>query len=139
MLYLGSDVPLQTSEWKKKSPGFFLSGSDGDIKKAKRHFTTSYVYYAGSHEGCGCGFFYDQDDDPEDYEIRKTSVCGLVDSIQQALRTTSKAELLVTWVGSEKKAPSRRLEMKPYELLAKEFPLDENDFVILTGSVEQII
>jgi hypothetical protein len=82
-------------------------------------------------------FFFDQDDDPEEYEIRKSSVRSLVDMIQRALQSSISVELLVTWAGCEKKAPSRRLEMKPEELLDKEFPLEENDFVIFTKSMEK--
>ena len=135
MLYLGSQVPLPTSEWQKETPGFFLSESDGNIKEAKLHFTIPYVYYVGSHAGCGCGFFYEQDDDPEEYGISKSSARDLVNMIQQALDSSPKAELLVTWAGSEHKAISRRLEMKPEELLSKNFPLDEDDFVTFTKNI----
>ena len=65
MFYLGSDVPLPTSEWQKESPAFHLSSCGEEIKEVKRHFTKPEVYYAGSHEGCGCGFFFDKNDDPD--------------------------------------------------------------------------
>lgn len=130
MLYLGSDVPLPTSEWEEDSPAFYLSCDEEEIKDAKPHFTKPEVYYAGSHEGCGCGFFFDKNDEPEDYEIRKSSVRELVKMLQQALQSSSSVELLVTWAGCEKQAPSRRMNMKPEDLLKEEFPLDENDFVI---------
>jgi hypothetical protein len=137
MFYLGSDVPLPTSEWQEESPAFYLSSGDEEIKEVKRHFTKPEVYYAGSHEGCGCGFFFDKNDNPEDYEIRKSSVRGLVEMLQQALESSSSAELFVTWAGCEKQAPSRRMNMKPEDLLVEEFPLDEKDFVIFSRSVEQ--
>ncbi|MDY7109512.1 MAG: hypothetical protein SYC29_12830 [Planctomycetota bacterium] len=136
ILFLGSDVPLPTSAWRKEAPAFFLSDTDPG-SKVKRHFSTSHVYYAGSHEGCGCGFFYDQEDDPEEYEIRKASVRDLVSAIQLALRSAPKVELLVTWTGDEKKPPKRRLNMLPHELLGTKFPLDENDFVTIMESDEQ--
>jgi hypothetical protein len=63
MLYLGSDVPLPTSKWRKESPGFFLSDTEDEIQVARRHFSKHHVYYAGSHEGCGCGFFFGEFDD----------------------------------------------------------------------------
>jgi hypothetical protein len=130
MLYLGSDMPLPTSEWKKESPAFFLSETDGNIKKAKRHFTKPNVYYAGSYEGCGCGFFFSEFNDPEDYDIRKNTARGLVNMIERSLLSSHSAELLVTWAGCEKKKPKRRLEMNPQELLGEEFPLEEQDFVV---------
>lgn len=137
MLYLGSDAPLPTSEWKKDGPALFLSETDPAAKTARRHFSTSHVYYAGSNEGCGCGFFYDRDDDPEGYEIRKSSVRGLVEAIQLALESCPKAELLVTWAGNEKKPPERRLDMQPQDLLGSQFPLEENDFATFTRTGER--
>lgn len=134
MLYLASDVPLPTSEWKKEANGFFLSEAKqlGDIPTALRHFSKPHVYYAGSHEGCGCGFFFGKDDDPEEYEKRKDSVRGLVNTIKQVLSSSDSAELLVTWVACENEKPKRRLELTPQELLGKEFPLEEQDFVVFT-------
>ncbi len=134
MLYLGSDVPLPTSEWRKEAPGFYLSdsGRDGDVPKASRHFSKPHVYYAGSHEGCGCGFFFGEFDDPEEYGQSKDSARDLVDMIDQALASSDSAELLVTWAACEKKKPKRELEMNPYELLKDEFPLEEQEFVVFS-------
>ena len=128
-LFLGSDVPLPTSEWRKEAPGFYLTDSDRGIRKAERHFSKSHVYYAGSHEGCGCGFFFDPEVDPDGYEDDRNAVKELVAMINQALRTSASVELLVTWAGHEKRPPTRRLEMKPEDLLAEAFPLEEGDFV----------
>jgi hypothetical protein len=136
VFYVGSDSPLPTLKWDEKNPQYYLSDSEPDdgISIAKQHFTKKYVYYAGSHEGCGCGFIYGPEDDAKELEIRKKSVKGLVSTIEKALELSDTAELLVTWASRERQSPSRRLEMTPGQLLCDDFPLDEKDFVTFRKS-----
>ena len=147
LVYLGSDMTLPTTR-AEDATGFYLSEPGREIDDIRHHFSTTHVYYAGSHAGCGCGFFYDDWDERE--ELGKASVRGLVEMIRRALRTTSKSELLVTWdyhstwafrgwrfaTRTRAEAPLRRLSMRPEELLADRFPLAENDFVTFRPRAE---
>ena len=69
MLYLGSDAdlpliaPQDSSEidytdplWPSKALAFSVQELAGDEKAVAVHFSTPLIRYAGSFEGCGCGF-----------------------------------------------------------------------------------
>ncbi len=56
MVELSSSYPLPTPTWHEPHPGFFIAESSGRDEPVRRQFSKQGVYYAGSHEGCGCGF-----------------------------------------------------------------------------------
>jgi hypothetical protein len=69
VLYIGSDVsgPLiepqefdsvdrEDTSWPLKVVPFSVQELAGDEKAVAKHFDTKFVRYAGSFEGCGCGF-----------------------------------------------------------------------------------
>ena len=69
VLYIGSDVDCPLLEpqdftsvdrdddsWPTKVVPFSVQELAGDEKSAAKHFDTKIVRYAGSFEGCGCGF-----------------------------------------------------------------------------------
>jgi hypothetical protein len=80
VFYLGSDVsgPLMEPQdftvidrddpfWPSKVVPFPVQELAGDEKAAAKHFDTKFVRYAGSFEGCGCGFnasYVPERDDP---------------------------------------------------------------------------
>ena len=132
MLYLGTDVVLPTSEFEGGCI-FFLSDTDARIEVARQHFSKSHIYYAGSHTGCGCGFFFDENDGPDEVKQAKASVQKLCETIEVALQSDSSVELLVTWAGFEDVSPERRMEMTPDMIFADtRFPFDEGDFITFT-------
>ena len=57
------------------------------------------VYEIGAHTGCGCGFLGDEDEDDRN---RRSSVAALV-SYLSAAAGAGEVELLVCWIGDEKK------------------------------------
>lgn len=69
VLYIGSDAicPLLEPQdfsvincddpaWTSKVVPFSVEEIAGDAKAVEKHFDTQFVQYAGSFEGCGCGF-----------------------------------------------------------------------------------
>ena len=69
VLYIGSDmdspliepqdrstVDYDDSAWPAKVTAFSVKELAGDEKAVVKHFNTKFVRYAGSFEGCGCGF-----------------------------------------------------------------------------------
>jgi hypothetical protein len=130
MLYLGSDIPLPVTKFDPENTVFFLSDTDDKIAFVKKHFTRKHLYYAGSNTHCGCGFFYNSYDTSDTYKINKESVVALVETIRQALKNSEQVELLVSWAGNEGQKPKKLSIMKPEQLIADEFPLDEFDFVV---------
>ncbi len=137
MVYIGSDTPLPTSQWDEKSPEFFLSDCEDSIKEVKKHFSKKYIYYAGAHTNCGCGFFYNEEyHDQDEIEQERNSVRKLIRMLELALESRPNVELIVAWAGEEDKPPKRKMKMTPGRLLDKNFPLEEGDFVIFSKAIK---
>jgi negative regulator of genetic competence, sporulation and motility len=121
-LFMGSDIQIPTSEWSSENPGFCVQEFEEKARDVKQNFSKSYVYYLASHEGCGCGFEFDEKkqlkeleewsrkwenlspemketikwspaDEYEDYSRRKKCCEDLVSLIRQLLTTTDELEL----------------------------------------------
>jgi len=135
-IYIGSDQPLPTSEWNEADRTFYVTHLTDDTRVVSKHFSKRHVYYAGSHQGCGCGFFSDPDygddeDEKREYEDSRADVRALVEYLNKALEKQNTLEFLVTWEGQQTEPVKRKLELCPEDLLLPEFPLDEQDFAII--------
>ncbi len=56
MLFIGSKNPLPLIGFDEGIPAFHTKHLDKSELAAKQHFSVNYILYAGSSEGCGCGF-----------------------------------------------------------------------------------
>ena len=63
-VYVASDSALPESKWNEHAPAFYLEAVPTS-EVVRKQFCYSHVYYAGSHEGCGCGFSKDGRDSQE--------------------------------------------------------------------------
>jgi len=129
-IYIGTDIPLATSAWSKDQRKVYLSDLAEKDEAARQHFSKPYVYYAGSHLQCSCGFFHNSmvfTDDPEmmrAYEETQQSARALVSILEQVIDQTETVEVFVTWEGRQAEAPTRRLLFAPSALLS---PLEAYD------------
>jgi hypothetical protein len=63
-IFVASDHPLPLIEFDPDDSNFWVGEFDAAVGKrdedadVRRLFTKPYVYYVGSHLGCGCGFGY---------------------------------------------------------------------------------
>lgn len=67
-VYIGTDQPLSTSVWNEAQRQCYLAELVEKDKPARQHFSKPYVYFAGSHIQCSCGFFHNSlvfTDDPK--------------------------------------------------------------------------
>ena len=128
-IYIASEIECPVSDWDEGNPRFYLKSLGKREQVATKQFTKPHVYYAGSHEGCGCGFFVD---DGDDLEQSKQSIASLIDLLHDLLKTTSEVELFVCWEGDQKKKPKRKLKMTPEDLRSQPLPLQELDFVTIS-------
>jgi hypothetical protein len=66
MVYLGSGNERSTAIWDANKPQFFVAKGNPQypdeklqttvIEQVRSKFSKGIIYYAGSREGCGCGF-----------------------------------------------------------------------------------
>ncbi len=144
MIYLGSNKERPTSNWDEANPKFYVENSNIQytveeqkltvIKEVKSKFSKKNVYYAGSHEGCGCGFrrewFWMQDDKEE---IKKTNENqkNLYDYISDCLKNENNIEIYACWAGSENEPAKSERKVSVQEMLNDKFFFKEDEFIIV--------
>jgi len=113
-LYIASDKPLPLREWDEENPGFWVGVLHEDDLVVRKQFSLPFVVYAGSFEGCSCGFVYDNepigDDELElqyDQQARE-SVKRLGEYVSNILKDGS-VEMFACWEGEQEQEPNQRL------------------------------
>lgn len=125
-VYIASSIELPTSKWNELVPAFYLEAvSTGE--KIIKQFSLPNVYYAGSHEGCGCGFFK-EGEEGEEFEIHQSNYASLAQCIRSAHEKGADVELFVCWEGDQGSKPefvesttAAELESPAYQFKEKQF------------------
>lgn len=105
-LYLASDLELPLVESSDKEPLLSIKPLEEQDMTVLKHFSMKHVVYAGSFEGCSCGFSYDfsdmsDDEDRKEQEKRKASVVALLGYIKQQLVGAISLELYECWADEQ--------------------------------------
>jgi hypothetical protein len=124
-VYLASRRPLPPIPWNKASPAFYLQ-QQSPYAAGKGPFSLPHVYYAGSHEGCGCGFIKDGHDD--DLPVRQANYAALAALVRAEVSAGGNLELFACWEGDQHDAPKRTGWLTPLELEDPGFAFEELDF-----------
>ena len=128
-IYIGSDKELPCSKWDAKNPAFFVEDiMDSNHDGVEIQFDKKFIYYAGSYQGCGCGFYYQDYDvgyeqDPEEIEKSKADVEKLIQYLEDALADNT-IQLFACWEGMQKNKPDFKGTIKPRDLMNSEFLID---------------
>ena len=138
MLYIGSDKPLSIIPFNKQVPGFHTETlSDNDAKVAA-HFSTEYVLYAGSSEGCGCGFQHALTDNgswlnvvEEEEDPYRRNMSQLFEYVAGIITNGGRVELYACWDGEFADKPMSTELISYKELVDKDFYLKEKGFYTL--------
>jgi hypothetical protein len=126
-VYLASNQSLPAIPWKKEEPAFYLESTPPD-EVIRRRFSKSFVYYAGSHEGCGCGFSKDGKAD-EDLARSQEDYVALANVLRTALACGAELELFTCWEGEQSFEPETSSSVTPKELEAPDYELQQLGFV----------
>jgi hypothetical protein len=120
-VYLASSQSIPTSEWNESTPAFYLQ-TTAEGEPARKQFSYPYVYYVGSHEGCGCGFSKDFDFG-EDLDASQQDYAALGRLLRDATVRGAKLELFTCWEGEQSSEPesvstitASEIEAQAYEL-----------------------
>ena len=112
-VYLCSPSPLPLVPWHEESPAFYTEAVEVD-DPVRAHFEWPNVFYAGSHEGCGCGFAYNQMpvglQEADDEARRRGSVAALRDYVAAAT-VAGPVQLFACWEGEQSFAEKDRVEV----------------------------
>jgi hypothetical protein len=109
-VYLGADRPLPLLAWDEASPAFHVSELGANEVGVRAQFSFQHVYYAGSHECCGCGFQLGEVSELNAAEIpaKRESLRRLAEYIEAQLASGARVQFFACWSGDEASTPEHR-------------------------------
>ena len=133
--YLASDHPLPLIPWQEQHPGFHVTQVPERERSVIAQFTKPHVYYVGSHEQCGCGFEYDEEDygRPDYQAAAKQSVADLRRYLESALAQGGSAQLYACWDGEWSLSPAHRLDLTTAAFGGASFCLPERTLATIVS------
>ena len=124
-VHVASATPLPVGVWNPDARAFYLEAVPEDAPVRDR-FSLPFVYFAGTHLGCGCGFQkYENDDEADKTLANYTALAGV---IRDALSHSSSVEVFTCWEGDDHE-PEVLGSIGVSELLRPEFVLQERQFL----------
>jgi hypothetical protein len=142
-LFVASDRPLHVIEerayskdamlsptWPREAQRFHTAVLRQEQEGVRSHFGYPNVLYAGSYEGCGCGFNYgriypDAEDDVEHLTAARESVNDLVRYVQDS----QVREIYSCWFDNEAKPIVFQRTVTPEMLAAEDFFFREQELL----------
>jgi hypothetical protein len=129
-VHIASAVPLPVGVWNPDTRAFCLELAPVDAPVRDR-FSLPFVYVAGTHLGCGCGFTrYEGDDGPHTTQANYSALAGV---IRDALAQSSIVELFTCWEGNHGHEPEILESVGVSELLLPEFEFKERQLLRVTA------
>jgi hypothetical protein len=126
-VYIASNQELPLIAFDKARPAFYvgeLSSADGDVR---RQFTLPNVRYAGSNEGCGCGFLKDGVVGDELIQTQQ-NYTDLGQYITPLLENGGVVELFACWEGDQPSPKESSEEIDVQDLVGEDFEFREKYF-----------
>ena len=135
-LYLGAERPLpllpypelpagalDSPTWPLEAMRFHTAALHPEQEIVRRHFSVPHVVYAGSYEGCGCGFQYGREY-PEDQTCERHLLVAAesLAALAEYLRRRRVRELFSGWHGEEAELLGRVRGVTVEELIASDAP-----------------
>ena len=131
-VYIASDLPLPLIAWNERTPAFHTAELCGsDVEPVPGQCSQPDVVYAGSYEGCGCGFFkfeHAEYAEPEELQACRESLSQLAAYVAELLRQDGSVELFACWVGDQAQRPELRGELTLTEITAGGLKWDSRQF-----------
>ena len=142
-LYIASDRPLplieqrETSKdamssptWPGEAQRFHTAQLRPEQEAVRAHFSLPHVLYAGSYEGCGCGFNFGREyPDVEDDEGHLIAARESVAELARYVRDSGVREIYSCWFDDEAKPTAKERAVTPDILTSQEFFFAERELV----------
>jgi hypothetical protein len=133
-VYLSSDKCLPDIPWNEKSPAFYLEPVAKSLG-VRKQFLYEYVYYAGTHEGCGCGFSKDGVVG-EELEQSQQNYIALAQVSRNAVSAGAKLQIFTCWEGEQKRKPKTVATVPSLLLQSQDFELQQLQLLNVNDSVD---
>jgi hypothetical protein len=142
-LYIASDKPLpvikqqkypkdaiSSPTWPQEAQRFYTAELRPERAAVRSHFRFPHVLYAGSYEGCGCGFNFareypDVEDDPKHLVVARESVAELV----RYVRESGVRQIYSCSFDDEAKPTAHERTLRPEVLAAQDFFFREQELL----------
>lgn len=146
LVFLGTNCALPLIPFNSEFPAFWIGIPEPEADTIKQRLNKSFFYEVGSHEGCGCGFNYDDDaaildaesdvpeavkmDWREAHEASVASVEQLTQYVRLGLQAGS-AAVYTCWYGDWEAEPEIIRHIGVAHFGGKEFRFIERELLIL--------
>ena len=141
VLYIGSDaacpllepqdfsvVDYDDPSWPSKVIPFSVQEVVGDEKPVEKHFGTKIVRYAGSFEGCGCGFnasYVSEWEEPAEPGERFLTGRESRRLLREYVEKHHVRQIYACWSGDEALPPEVHLDITPEQITDSTFRIPE--------------
>jgi hypothetical protein len=132
-VYIASDRELPLVPWNDGAPSFHVDDIDESDATVRTQITEPHVCYAGSHEGCGCGFQLGEYPDFEDdeRELKRASLDQLAEYLERAIASGARIRLFACWEGDQAMPIEHRRVLTPSDLRGDDFFFLERELSVL--------
>lgn len=123
MVYIAATEPLELVAWNDAQPAFYVAELHESEASVRQQFNAPHVLYAGSHEGCGCGFQYGEFPQFEDKErpLKRASLDAFAVYLAAQLRHVPSIQLFACWDGDQCSPHEHQRVLTPSSLRCEEF------------------
>jgi hypothetical protein len=135
-VYLASDIPAQEVPWNPDDPSSHLESISAD-GGPRRWMTLRFIYYAGSHEGCGCGFWKSGESGLQLAKVRE-NYAALGRVVRAVLAQEGKVEVYACGEDDLGEAPQVRESIKPGLLEGTSFEFKQRQLLWLEPDAEPL-
>ena len=123
-IYIASNIQLSPIPWIEDKPSFYVTELPKNEYEVKKQFALKYVYYVGSHEGCGCGFFKEGETGKELSKVEE-NYDNLHQYILNARENGAIIELFSCWEGDQSSKPENNEKIHQSTLREEQFEFKE--------------
>jgi hypothetical protein len=137
MVYLAADALLREVAWNEAAPAFNTTALAPDELRVRRQFSKPYLIYAGSHNGCGCGFqlgeYPPEHTEPDEMSNRRRSLHDFAAYLREEIARVGEVQLFACWDGDQESPPEHHRGLTPSALEASSFFFLEKELSTIAG------
>ncbi len=125
MVYIAAHGALRKVDWVEAAPAFYVAELSPDERSVSYQFRTGNVVYAGSYEGCGCGFQYGEypadSYEPGELRDRRDSLDAFAKYLRAELSRVGTIGVFACWDGDQGLEPVHHRTLTPAALERDDF------------------
>jgi len=136
-VYIAADEPLALVPWNEDQPALYVASLEPSDLPVLQQFTKTHVAYAGSHEGCGCGFQCGKSPElrePDEAITRRRSLDQFAMYLADEIARVGAIELYACWEGDQAAPVEHRRAIAPQDLRSDDFFFLEKEHSLVTAT-----